>query len=56
MKEKKEKKRGGSLVGVPIEPVVVKICPEEIKAKRKEEEAATRQPQVVIKEELQRLR
>ena len=44
------------MVGVPIEPVVVKMSPEEIKAKRKEEEAATRKPQVVIKEELQRLR
>jgi len=53
---KKGEKRGGSLVGVPIEPVVVKMSPEEIEAKRKEEEAATRKPQVVIKEELQRLR
>ena len=30
------------MVGVPIEQVVVKMSPEEIKAKRKEEVAATK--------------
>ena len=40
--KKKKKKGEGSLVGVPIEQVVVKMSPEEIKAERKEEVAATK--------------
>jgi len=40
--KKKEENGEGSLVGVPIEQVVVKMSPEEIKAKRKEEVAATK--------------